>query len=131
MSTKFLMISLMAIISIYSNYASAAIMMAASGSDVSCNYVHAKGCNAADYISTTTSLPTVLIMDSEAEVNLSSPEVQARLLAEARGDAEVFLIPGLSRELNVSIEILKSAILFTDASSEELTVENIQTNLQR
>jgi len=78
------------------------------------------------WLSTTTSFPTALIMDSE--VNFNSEEAQARILAEANDNFEIqnrILLPKIAEELKTSEQKVKEAILELDNKEQEINLTNI------
>lgn len=73
----------------------------------------------------TFSLPTLLIMDQN--VDLSTSEAQARLIAEALGEEDSrILISRISEALALTAEKVAEAILILNDNGSELSLENIK-----
>lgn len=71
-------------------------------------------------ISTVTSGPTLLVQDTE--VNLNNNESLGQMIAEANGDAEDFLTPVLAQKLNIDLVVLKNSIKSAKRKSIEQNI---------
>lgn len=112
-----------------------AYILGTGATEVLCNdKMNARTCGFLVSSSTTTSFPTLIVLDSQ--VDFSSSESKNRLLAEANGDADALLIPKLASELKVSNNDIMAAIKAIDESDsdeesdKDLSLENIRANLK-
>lgn len=72
-------------------------------------------------------LGTLLLGDSK--ISITTEEAQIRLISEANGDMEALLISKIADQLNTSKENVAKSILAIDAEGEEISLENIKSNL--
>jgi|GEM_PF-1046806 len=80
-------------------------------------------------VTTTTSLPTVLI--DSVELDLNSAEASERLLAEAHNDASSELTDIIAHELNAHSETIKEAVLKLQQNNIAPTIQNIAVEITK
>lgn len=109
--------------------ASAIIVKAGTGVELFCNGKQAGTIDPMCYMmSTTTSLPTLIIEGQEMDLN--SDEASMRLVAEAHGDAGPVLSHRIASDLNISVEdvLTQTATL---SSQGDISVAQIVSSLQK
>jgi hypothetical protein len=128
MKSKVFIMSFLSLLALWSSFSSAAIIESFKAGKIQLCDPHGGnigsvggGCS----LFWTTSAPTMILADSN--IDFTSTESRVRFVAEANGDAELFLIKFVAKELSSSEEAVAQAILVLDNLSKEISLENIQS----